>query len=73
MTRDELIYRARLLSSARSLHHGKIPPDTAKWWEQIQAVALEYNLPISWDEWHSISEKRLSGVGTPRVGASEET
>jgi hypothetical protein len=58
VTRAELLHRARLLSSARAQHHGRIPDDAGKWWEQIQAVAAEYDTPITWEEWHSLTERR---------------
>jgi hypothetical protein len=58
VTRAELLERARLLSSARALHYGKIPADAAKWWQQIEALQAEYNLPITWAEWHSLTVSR---------------
>jgi hypothetical protein len=58
MTRDELLHRVRRLSSARSQRFGKIPDDAAKWWKQIEQLAAEYDTPVTWEEWHSISERR---------------
>jgi hypothetical protein len=58
VTRRELLHRTRLLSNARVASKGKIPDDPAKWWQQIEAVAAELNLPITWEEWHSVSRKR---------------
>jgi hypothetical protein len=59
MTRREvLLHRARLLSSARRQKHGAVPDDAGLWWQQIEAVAAELNLPITWEEWHSVSRKR---------------
>jgi hypothetical protein len=58
VTRRELLHRARLLSSARSARFGKIPDDATKWWQQIETIAAEYDLPITWAEWHSITQKR---------------
>jgi hypothetical protein len=58
VTRRELLHRTRLLSNARVAANGKIPDDGAKWWQQIEALAAELNLPITWEEWHSVSRKR---------------
>jgi hypothetical protein len=58
VTRRELLERARLLSSARAQRFGKLPSDALKWWQQIETIAAEYDLPITWDEWHSITQKR---------------
>jgi hypothetical protein len=58
VTRDELLHRVRRLSSARSQRFGKIPDDATKWWKQIEQLAAEYDTPVSWEEWHSISERR---------------
>jgi hypothetical protein len=58
VTRRELLHRARLLSNARVARNGNMPDDPAKWWQQIEAVAAELDLPITWDEWHSVSRKR---------------
>ena len=58
MTRAELLHRARLLSSARAQRFGKIPDDAIKWWQQIETIAAEWDLPITWDEWHSVTVSR---------------
>ena len=58
MTRAELLHRVRLLSSARTQHYGKIPADAGKWWQQIEALQAEYNMPVTWAEWHSLTVSR---------------
>jgi hypothetical protein len=58
MTRRELHDRVCLLSSARRQRHGVIPDDAGVWWQQIEALALEFALPITWEEWHSITRRR---------------
>jgi hypothetical protein len=58
VTRRELLHRARLLSSARAQRFGNIPADAGKWWQQIEIIAAEYETPITWAEWHSITQKR---------------
>ena len=57
MTRRELMHRVRLISSARAANNGKIPDDAAKWWQQIEATAAELNLPVTWEEWHSLGHQ----------------
>jgi nicotinamide mononucleotide adenylyltransferase len=58
VTRQELLHRARLLSSARAQRFGKLPDDAGKWWQQIEQLAAEYDTPVTWDEWHSLTERR---------------
>lgn len=58
MTRRELLHRARLLSSARRQKHGVVPDDAGVWWQQIEALAAELALPITWAEWHSVRVPR---------------
>ena len=58
MTRGELLVRARLLSSARRAKDGPLPADAGLWWQQIEAVAAELDLPITWAEWHSVTVSR---------------
>jgi hypothetical protein len=55
MTRGELLVRARLLSSARRQRHGTMPDDAGVWWQQVEALAAEFELPITWAEWHSVN------------------
>lgn len=56
--RERLLHHARLLSSARRAKHGAIPDDAGVWWQQIEALAVELDLPITWDEWHALSRLR---------------
>ena len=56
--RGVLLARARLLSSARRHKHGAIPDDAGVWWQQIEALAVELDMPITWAEWHSLSVSR---------------
>jgi hypothetical protein len=58
VTRRELLHRARLLSSARAARFGNIPADAGKWWQQIETIAAEWDLPITWAEWHSVTVSR---------------
>jgi hypothetical protein len=58
MTRGELLARVRLLSSARRAHKGPLPDDAGVWWQQIEALAAEFDLPITWAEWHSLTRRR---------------
>ena len=56
--RGVLLAKARLLSSARRQRHGVMPDDAAVWWQQIEALAVELDMPITWAEWHSLSVSR---------------
>jgi hypothetical protein len=58
MTHDELLARVRLLSSARAASKGPLPADAGVWWQQIEALAAEYDMPITWAEWHSVTVSR---------------
>jgi hypothetical protein len=58
MTHDELLARARLLSAARVARHGSPPADATVWWQQVEALAAELDMPITWAEWHSVSVSR---------------
>jgi hypothetical protein len=58
MTRGELLVRARLLSAARRARNGPLPDDAGVWWQQIEALAAELDLPITWAEWHSVTVSR---------------
>ena len=60
--RRELLDRARLLSSARRQRHGVMPDDAAVWWQQIEALAAELQLPITWDEWHALNVPRETSM-----------
>jgi hypothetical protein len=58
VTRGELLVRTRLLSSARRAREGPLPSDAGVWWQQIEALAAELDLPITWAEWHSVTVPR---------------
>lgn len=58
MTPGELLARARLLSAARAAKNGPLPADAGVWWQQIEALAAEFDMPITWAEWHSVTVPR---------------
>jgi len=57
MSRREILQRVRLLSQARIAKHGPdMPDDPGLWWQQIEAIAADLAVPISWDEWCSVAK-----------------
>jgi hypothetical protein len=35
-----------------------MPGDAGVWWQQIEALAAEFDMPITWAEWHSVTTSR---------------
>lgn len=59
MSRAEILARVRLLSIARVSKHGPVmPEDPGVWWQQIEALAVELSIPITWEEWCAVSKHR---------------
>lgn len=58
MSRRDILARVRLLSSARRGRHGVLPEDPAVWWEQIETLAVEMAVPITWAEWESVAKRK---------------
>jgi hypothetical protein len=59
MSRREILARVRRLSIARVSRHGPLmPEDPGVWWQQIEALATELSIPITWDEWCSVAKQR---------------
>jgi hypothetical protein len=54
-TRRRLARTVHRLSSLRVAKYGKPPDDNGTWWQQIEALAAEQHLPITWDEWLEIN------------------
>jgi hypothetical protein len=54
-TRRRLARTVRRLSSVRAAKHGRLPEHNGTWWAQIEALAAEHQLPISWEEWCEVS------------------
>jgi hypothetical protein len=50
--RTERDRRRRLarLSSARHSKFGALPDDAALWWQQLQAVAADLGIAVTWDD-----------------------
>jgi hypothetical protein len=59
MTKRETVARVRLLSQARQGKYGPMPEDPSVWWQQIERIAAELDLPITFAEWDSVSVKQI--------------
>lgn len=60
MSQREILGRVRRLSSARVNKHGPVmPEDAGVWWQQIEALAIELKIPITYEEWQSVSKRRI--------------
>jgi len=58
MSRRDILARVRRLSIARVARHGPLPADPGVWWQQIETLAVELAVPITWDEWLSVSRSK---------------
>jgi len=59
VSRREILARVRRLSIARVSRHGPVmPEDPGVWWQQIETLAAELAIPITYDEWLSVSKQR---------------
>lgn len=51
--------RVALVSQARAGRFGTMPDDAAVWWQQMQTVAAELGITITWDEVQARRSPRL--------------
>jgi hypothetical protein len=47
-----------LLSSLRAAKHGAPPESEAEWWQQVQQLALDHGVAITYEQWRSVEPVR---------------
>ncbi len=47
----------RAISLQRRIEHGTLPATNEAWWEQIQAVAARWGIPVKYEDWGRVKKE----------------